>query len=351
VIQEFKLESKSSDTKHTVKFDTETGQTSCSCMAWRIPKRDKPRDCKHAKMIREQQGADPTAEPLAPVVTTAPVVPDGYVVPMLAMAMPEGETVDTYAGNPAYGLQVKMDGHRVTVIVSTLADGEKAVQAFSRPKDSPRGLVRELPANILADFARFPDGTYDGELMIPGGKSYSVTDLGSTGKHIVAVFDVVRLLGRDITKEPYSLRHEYLGAMWESFGHELTAVALLSIQPVSMAAVQAIWDSGGEGAIIKRLAATYKPGGRTKDWIKVKRGETAEVVIIGFEAGKNSPYGRIQIKHLERGFEGTIKTPDMATLRRIEKDPDSFIGRHIIVGHEGVTKKKLRGPIVFDHFV
>ena len=40
-----------------------------------------------------------------------------------------------------------------------------------------------------------------------------------------------------------------------------------------------------EGVVAKRLASTYRPGQRSKDWVKIKNLRTQEVVIGGWSAG------------------------------------------------------------------
>jgi bifunctional non-homologous end joining protein LigD len=66
------------------------------------------------------------------------------------------------------------------------------------------------------------------------------------------------------------------------------------------------WFSGGgaavfeaskqqqlEGILCKRLESTYRPGARSRDWLKLKNVRTQEVVIAGWKRGEGSRHGGI----------------------------------------------------------
>ena len=50
--------------------------------------------------------------------------------------------------------------------------------------------------------------------------------------------------------------------------------------------LQAIWQAGGEGIILKNLDGRYDQGKRSRSWIKVKAVQTADGVITGFTPGE-----------------------------------------------------------------
>jgi bifunctional non-homologous end joining protein LigD len=52
-------------------------------------------------------------------------------------------------------------------------------------------------------------------------------------------------------------------------------------------------EQGLEGVLAKRLDARYRPGKRTRDWIKVKNFRRQEVVIGGWEPGEGNREGSI----------------------------------------------------------
>ena len=57
--------------------------------------------------------------------------------------------------------------------------------------------------------------------------------------------------------------------------------------------LRASQDQGLEGVVAKRLASTYQPGARGRDWIKTKNIRIQEVVIGGWSPGQGRREGRI----------------------------------------------------------
>ena len=254
---------------------------------------------------------------------------EGFVRPMLATPMPVGSDVSTFATS-AWAMEEKFDGHRVVIVVGS--NGE--VTGWSRPRGHEAPLRRALPTHIVDVLETFPWGTYDGELIVPGGKSFDVTCLSSAGRHVLVVFDVLRLLGDDVTRDSYAVRRGYLASIGEVRGG--TAVRLSESGPVSAARVKAIWTRGGEGAILKRLAAPYQAGARSKDWIKVKACATDVLTVVGYEAGKCGPYSKVVLRDAT-GRETTVKTLDARELRNIAENPASYVGRKLRIEFQELT--------------
>ena len=97
------------------------------------------------------------------------------------------------------------------------------------------------------------------------------------------VFDLMFLDGHSLLDEPYTERR-----------HALESLALggpgLAVPPsftgggddVMAAAV----EQGLEGVLAKRLDSPYRPGRRSREWVKVKHLRTQEVVIVGWAPGQ-----------------------------------------------------------------
>jgi ATP-dependent DNA ligase len=329
---------------------------SCNCPGW--TKRVGPdggRECKHTKQVllqaRQQKVlATPTPVPRASAdrrfeSRSTDLTGSGYVQPMLASPMPEGCSLRTYEGDTGWWLEEKYDGHRVVVAV---ADGR--VAAWSRPRSGTVGLPRQLPLHIQSVMAAFPEGTYDGELIAPGGHAWSVTDARFATKLRLVLFDVLQLDGSDLTRQTAAVRRRRLEALGDVlFKKRVAAVFVAPAYPVSRAQVQKIWDAGGEGAVLKRRLAVYQPGARSRDWIKVKLVESLVGTITGFVAGKNGPYATVALR-LPNGGETTVKTKDAATMRAFAADPQAFIGRRLRIECQGVFNGQPRHPM-FDHLV
>lgn len=110
------------------------------------------------------------------------------------------------------------------------------------------------------------------------------------------VFDVLRVLGEDVTGQPWHARRALLeqleldaapGARWQvpavhDDGEELLAATA---------------DSGLEGVVSKRRASTYQVGRRSPDWRKLPHRPTVSVVVGGWrpETGSSTRLGAVLV--------------------------------------------------------
>lgn len=338
------FESSSSSATYTAQLNPATGETSCSCPAWRFKRGDKPRTCKHVQQLAAQAGTATSARAtfveLPPVVAPAGGPVSSPLKPMLASAMTKTAFADHC--NPAWVLEEKFDGIRV-IIRKT----DSRVIAWSRPRSGKEALVRELPPRLVAAILEMPDGIYDGELVTAGGRSWDVARI-DTEKTLV-LFDVCQVLGQSVTAKPYTERREYLRLAVEHVTNDRAAIAVPEAQPVSLDAVQAIWNRGGEGAILKRTASTYQPGKRSPDWVKVKKTGSAVLTLIGFEAGKNGPYSVLKLR-ADDGQDTTVKTLTNKLLAEIAAAPETFVGRRVVIAYCELTDTGRFRHGIFDHF-
>lgn len=374
--ESFPSKSNPNQPPYVAQVDESTGLVSCNCRGWINKRVGKPRFCDHCKKLvamhgltveerdgqmfvvapvndadrirnlQETERAANIAKPLSPGHTVGSGFWDSaekraeksaFLQPMLAFA--EGKSPDSYSATD-WTLEEKFDGHRIVMAVSA-----SKVVAWSRTEKS-----RTLPTHILAQASKLPDGTYDGELIVPGKHSYDVTAGMNSGTETLVLFDLLAALGQSTTSEPQSLRRAMLEVAFGALDVRQKAIVLTTQQAPSQKAVDAIWKRGGEGAIIKRLSARYQPGFRSADWIKVKKVAAATLVIVGFEPGKVGPYSAVQIRDAE-GIETTVKTLDNATMRAIEKNPGSFIGRSLVISYQERTPSgKYRHPM-WDHLL
>lgn len=104
------------------------------------------------------------------------------------------------------------------------------------------------------------------------------------------VFDLLWLDGHSLLGLTYAQRRELLEALglsshgWQTPEHVVEGGADL---------LTATSEQGLEGILAKRLDSTYRPGARSREWIKVKRVGRQEVVIGGWMAGKGKRSGTI----------------------------------------------------------
>lgn len=382
--------SSSSTIYHTHWNDNDS--MSCDCPGWVVKKLNKPRICKHIKKWAEEENltleerdgnmfvmsaglqagsskaAATTQTPTSTnpgaqvdgntqIVTPSPdfVTPSavplekfiareqgGFVNPMLASAMPAGKTADDYGDG--WIAEEKFDGHRIIVRVDNSSHGQ-FVHSWSR-----LGNVRTLPQHIKALVGQLPTGVYDGELIVPTAQhSYSVTAGQNSGNEALVLFDMLEVDGKSLMNTTQAQRRAFLEIALDAIeSSDLYVVHIAKQFAPSMAAVQEIWDRGGEGAIIKKLSAKYTPGWRSPDWIKVKAQANATLTIVGFQASKNGPHSVVKLLD-DQGIETTVKTLDNHMLRAFAKDPEAFIGKRLVISyHEKMPSGKYRHPM-FDH--
>lgn len=105
-------------------------------------------------------------------------------------------------------------------------------------------------------------------------------------------FDLLRLDGRSLLAEPYERRRELLAGLgldegtghWQAPRHHVGDAAALW---------KAVREQGLEGIVAKRLGSPYRPGRRSRDWVKVRHRLGQELVIGGWMPGEGSRGGRV----------------------------------------------------------
>ena len=272
------------------------------------------------------------------------------IKPMLATSMNKG-VITNWSD---WAVEEKLDGHRIVVVV----DATGAVSGWARPRGSDkRMLERDLPKHIVNELAQLPAGVYDGELLVPGHTSTDVTRLDLAGSLRYVVFDVLRQAGDDWTGLPYVERREVLDRAFSY--RRFTAVSLIAVEGATCQEnvtrfVDQVWGRGGEGVILKRWSAPYRPGKRSPDWIKVKKLQTTVVTVIGFEPSKGTvrfpghPFAIVKVRD-DDGHETTVKTKDDGELTQFEIDwshsrslafdpTHPAIGRRLVIEYQDRTR-------------
>lgn len=329
----YKYRSKSSDAIHVTTVFPD-GHATCSCIGFK-------RGCWHIADARAkaEQGIEPDE-------VTDPTRIDGarFIDPMLAKALKEGRSIDEFCSSN-FVMEEKFDGHRMQVIID-----ESGIQAFARS-----GNERTLPKHIV-DMLRFvTPGTYDGELLVVGGTSTDVTALDLQNNAQLVLFDIMRdrddlVIGKEF-RERRELLEAALDTVFRKGGDQnFLPVEIAQSMPVTESGLQEIWDRGGEGAIVKNIYSVYQIGRRSSDWIKFKRQQTAELTIIGFQAGKLGPHSKIRLRD-DEGVEISVKTLNDEWRADFSVDPLPYVGRRLVISFQEKTRDgKYRHPMA-DHFV
>jgi bifunctional non-homologous end joining protein LigD len=214
--------------------------------------------------------------------------------PMLAS---RGASVPT---TPGWIHEVKWDGMRVLVEVR-----DRVVRLWSRNENDVTVSFPELAdAGVLAG----RDVLLDGEVVamaegIPTfaaladrmhvGNATRALQLSRNNPVTLIVFDVLRLDGRDLTKEPWSVRREVL----ESLGIGSAHWQVPPVYDDGQMLLSATEQQGLEGVVSKKRSSCYFPGRRTKEWLKFPNRPTDSYVVGGWrhETGSSARLGSLLV--------------------------------------------------------
>ncbi len=135
---------------------------------------------------------------------------------------------------------------------------------------------------------------FDGELLLGANSMNTQEVTGSlperawelqekNGWAEYKVFDVLFWKGQDVRAQPYFARRKILEEIFEAqdFGSYFTLAPAWEEDKED--ALAQIFDDGGEGGILKNKMGLY---GEKKNWVKVKRQESYDVVVMGYEDAK-----------------------------------------------------------------
>jgi bifunctional non-homologous end joining protein LigD len=102
----------------------------------------------------------------------------------------------------------------------------------------------------------------------------------------LVIFDLLHLDGGSLLGRSYDDRRTAVDAL--GIGAPSWAVTPSFTEGTGEELLRASVDAGMEGVVAKRRSSTYRPGRRSRDWIKVKGERMQEVVIGGYTTGKGS---------------------------------------------------------------
>jgi bifunctional non-homologous end joining protein LigD len=256
--------------------------------------RDKPKGSQGEQWLIHRMAPEAEApEPDAPA--------EGTPTPMLATA---GTPLDP---DEEWAVEMKWDGVRA---IARVADGRVTLtsrNALDLTATYPE--LQELAGRVHADGA-----VLDGEIVAldPSGRpSFSRLQqrMGLTRRQDVEpamrqqavrllLFDVLEVDGHATTGAPYRERRDLLERLVDGGG-------AVDVPPVVATATgdalrEAVDDAmatsarlGLEGVVVKRTKAAYRPGARSKDWVKRKHERQQEVVVGGWRPGQGRREGGV----------------------------------------------------------
>ena len=156
----------------------------------------------------------------------------------------------------------------------------------------------------------------DGEIIVANEKG--ISDFSSLqswrseadGALLLYVFDLLWYDGKDLTTLPLTERKEILNEIFPSLEN-------IRISEGFNAGATEFFDEAKklrlEGIIAKKQDSKYHPGGRSKEWLKIKTGRRQEVIIGGYTCneGSNKSFSSLLVGVYEKGkltYTGKIGT-------------------------------------------
>jgi ATP-dependent DNA ligase len=261
--------------------------------------------------------------------------------PMTAYAKPKELAIDDYKNAGGWVAEPKIDGHRITVRVR---DGE--AMAWTRPGPGrPYGLQRDLGEypGLLPAVCALPNGVYDGELAeLKNVLPWKSLPEGWEQKAFFA-FDLLETLETPVMEMRYTERRAMLEVACGADTGPL--VQFVPTIEASDEQYEKILELGGEGVMLKTERSIYRPGARTREWLKVKDTQFAKTKIVGFKAAIRGPYATLKLRDVD-GVELTVSTPNNV-IRMAERDADALLGETVIIKYQmrtGTANNSYRHP-------
>jgi bifunctional non-homologous end joining protein LigD len=227
-------------------------------------------------LIRKQEGAPPSSrERYRPMLATP------------AESVPAG-------GDWLY--EVKWDGYRTLAYV-------RAGEVELRSRNDK--VLTERFARIAREAGRAvrtPDCVLDGEVVAldaDGKPTFSAMQQGSD-RLLYYVFDLLEADGESLLELPLAERRRQLERLLEA---DNAAVRLSAAFEDGVVLYEQASRQGFEGIIAKRQGSPYRPGERTREWLKVKTRNEDEFVVVGYTRGQGrraSSFGSLVLATRER---------------------------------------------------
>lgn len=380
--------------------EKEDGTLSCNCPPW-IFNRNGNRTCKHTETVREELGL-PSVEVKKETVQG---MPNGWVHPLLKgklnkkvekPAVVKLEIVNTsenvpskkpqntvediippmlaskgepliilrIAESPDWIAERKLDGSRYGLYIGK--DGNRLLSKHISVKDDkPVDKTENVPHLTKVSCPELAGTVIDGEITTPNGDFGDVVSvMGShpfeaiekqkrDGFMLFTVFDCPRFKGQDITKKTLRERQTILKEVIKTLGIE--QVQFIEQRATNrMEWFKQIVKEGGEGIILKRWDSTYDAGKRGPNWVKVKKMQTYDVVVMGFKETKSEAWaaqgliGAVVFGcYNSKGVLQEVGDTSGMTLevrRDMSLNKDKWIGSVIEVAGQEVLRDSIRHP-------
>lgn len=215
------------------------------------------------------------------------------VTPMLASSVSEEKLVRIW-GDSNYRCEEKLDGsryilqwdakgkpcltsRRLSVVTGKLVDKTENLRGY---------VVKDCPelANTILDGEIVGGCNFGDTVSLMGSSAEHAQELLSSGMEVnYYLFDILKYKGMDFVK----VKMDFISRRaWLEKAIAIPKIRnpywkVITQMPNNKSSFDTIIKKGGEGVILKSIWGIYEEGIRSADWIKVKKVETYDGVIIG----------------------------------------------------------------------
>lgn len=289
------------------------------------------------------------------------------IQPMLAGAL-EPDKLNQVWNNPNYICEEKLDGSRYVLQFDRNGEPKLTSRRTSVKTGKNVDKTNNLMGHVTFKSHNLRNSVVDGEVC--GGNDFSntITLMGSSSDHAQEllengwkvryyVFDILQYKGKDLRNLPLKTRKQYLKQLvGELPAHIRKNWVYLEPSKNLKESFDRIVKDGGEGVILKNINSVYAEGKRNKDWIKVKKIETYDGVIIGYQPGTGKYkhlFGALLIgQYVDGKLQEVAKVSGMTDAQRIHiwKNKEKFLGAVIEFEAQEPTKAKRYRHPRFERF-
>ena len=289
----------------------------------------------------------------------APVAPEelDLITPMLANGA-EPEFLDKVEDNEDWIVGTKYDGFRCFFYIGD--DRNWLITRGNKDMSDNVPQLRDAPLSALSgtvldtEAIASSHSLWDTKSILGALPQRAISFQKSHGELKLILLDLPRVVNQDIMVCPWFERRATLWSIMEQLRRiNMNVMCEQMTKKGKLEWYERIVKSGGEGVVAKNVNGLYQPGVRSKDWIKVKRVETEDVVIMGFIPVGGKGVVRDRVGHegavgaIEYGLydsNGELKSVGRAGGLEDEerlafaKDPDAYIGKVMEISGQAVGK-------------
>lgn len=219
-------------------------------------------------------------------------IEDRFIWPMGA-ELPKQAKLDLLWDDKNYGAEEKLDGERITAVVTSKGQRLYTRSASDTDKTRPIEITHRWPQIAQVRFTGIPIGTVlDGEGFSKLRRAEEIAGLFNYRSETVVpedikfiVFDCVFWGEQSLEEIAYEVRRKYVAESLR-IANNPHFLATSVVTTDKKAFFEHIINSGGEGVVLKLLSGKYFQGKKPANiWVKAKKKDTFDCIITGFKPG------------------------------------------------------------------